>query len=134
MEHPEWLGFITINETKSKGGKLWIYYDNSNLVCSMFYMLIKQQSLIKYNIFYDANIVGALGPIMVKNEYLGNKLMYQMLKEFEKYNKVIGNKYIFTKVATDNIRSIKNFEENGYQIVHTYNSERGINNAYLKKI
>ena len=53
MEHPEWLGTFTMDEIKdilSYGGKIWLYYDKDNLVCSMFYIPSNQKSLDKRNL------------------------------------------------------------------------------------
>ena len=44
MIHPEWLGTFTKEEIEgilSNEGKIWLYYDNENLVCSLFYIPIK---------------------------------------------------------------------------------------------
>ena len=60
--------------------------------------------------------------------------MNSMMKVFDEYNKEIGNKYIFTKVARDNIYSIRNLEKNNYILCDTYENERGLNNAYLKTL
>ena len=68
MEHPEWLGTFTENEIidiLNNKGKIWLYYDKNKLVCSMFYIPVKEKTLIKYNIQYNYKYVGSLGPIMV---------------------------------------------------------------------
>ena len=137
MEHPEWLDLIPRHDTEiilKNYGKIWLYYDNEIPVCSVFYIPSDNRSLKKHNIETEDYETGALGPIMVRKEYIGNGLMNQMLKIFDEYNKNINNKYIFTKVAKDNIYSIRNIEKNGYIITHKYYNERGINLAYLKKL
>jgi RimJ/RimL family protein N-acetyltransferase len=137
MKHPEWLGYIPINETKiilSKGGKIWLYYDNDNLVCSMFYIPSNNELLRKHNLEYDENETGSLGPIMVNPYYVGKGYMREMLAIFNEYNKSIHNKYIFTKAASDNLYSIRNIENDGYKLVDVYKNNRGLNNAYLKEL
>ena len=50
MQHPEWLGTFSMNEIKDillQGGKIWLYYDNEHLVCSMFYIPSNQKTLNK---------------------------------------------------------------------------------------
>lgn len=74
MEHPEWLGTFTreeIIDILNNGGKIWLYYDNDNLVCSMFYIPIKTKTLIKHNVSYSESEVGSLGPIVVSPDYVG---------------------------------------------------------------
>ena len=41
---------------------------------------------------------------------------------------------IFTKVCKDNIYSINNVIKNNYKVVDEYESERGINLAFLKEV
>ena len=58
MIHPEWLGTFTkeeIEEILLTGGKIWLYYDNKNLVCSMFYMPIEKKILLKHNVDLEEN-------------------------------------------------------------------------------
>lgn len=137
MKNPEWLGVIpkeeTINILKNNG-KIWIYYNKDEIVCSMFYIPANSRTLAKHNINVNVNETGSLGPIMVSPKYVGKGFMKQMLEVFNEYNKKIGNKYIFTKVATNNNYCIKNIEKDGYEIVDIYENERGKNNAYLKNI
>ena len=137
MEHPEWLELIPIEETinilKNKG-KIWLYYDKEIPVCSMFYIPSNNNSLKKHKVKYDEKETGSLGPIMVRKEYIGNNLMNQMMKAFEEYNINIGNKYIFTKAAKENIYSINNILKNAYILIDEYKNERGINQAFIKKI
>lgn len=137
MEHPEWLGLIPREETEKileNGGKIWLYYLNEEFVCSIFYIPSNKKSLIKHNIMYDEKCTGSLGPIMVSPKYIGKGLMKQMLKVFNDYNIQINNKYVFTKAIADNIYSIKNIENDGYELVDVYENERGKNKAYIKKI
>ena len=137
MKHPEWLGLIPIDEAKKillNGGKIWLYYKNNDKVCSMFYIPSNEKTLRKHHIETKATETGSLGPIMVNPKYIGNGFMNSMMKVFDEYNKEIGNKYIFTKVARDNIYSIRNLEKNNYILCDTYENERGLNNAYLKNL
>ena len=137
MEHPEWLGTFKreeIEDILANGGKIWLYYDNKALVCSMFYIPSNNKSLLKHNITSDEKITASLGPVMVSPEYIGNGYQNQMMHLFEKYCQVIDQKYIFTKVHKDNIYSIINVVKNNYKVVDEYESVRGINVAFLKEI
>lgn len=137
MEYSDWLGYIPYEETVkilNNGGKIWLYYEKNEMVCSMMYIPASNKSLKKHNIEVDEKITGSLGPIMVNHDYFGNSLMMQMLEVFDEYNKEIGNKYIFTKAVKDNIFCINNLKKNGYELVDGYVNERGINNAFLKKL
>lgn len=137
MEHPEWLGTFTKDEIiniLNNNGKIWIYYDNEKLVCSMFYIPIKEKNLLKHNIYLQEEDIGSLGPIMVSPDYIGNGYQNQMMKVLEKYIKSIHKKYIFTKVCSDNIYSLNNMIKNNYQVVNIYYDERGENKALIKEI
>lgn len=137
MSQPEWLGTFTLDEIKeilSKGGKIWLYYNNDNLVCSMFYIPSNQQTLNKRNINTFAKETGSLGPIMVSPDYIGNGYMLKMLEVFNQYCISIGMKYIFTKAHSENLYSINNIYKDGYKLVDTYENERGKMSVFIKKI
>ena len=135
MSNPEWLGTFTKEEIENilnQGGKIWLYYDRNNPVCSVFYMPVNNKTLNKYKIDYDEKVTGSLGPIMVRKEYIGNGLQNEMLKVLDNYIKSIGKSHIFTKTHSDNIYSIRNLLNNGYKIVDEYENERGKNKAFIK--
>ena len=137
MKNPNWLGEFTKKEIKEilkKEGKIWLYYDKDNLVCSMCLLPSKNKVLKKNNIYYDESIVASLGPIMVSPNYIGNKLQLQMMKELERYCKNNNYKYIFTKSCSDNIYSLSNMLKHGFKIKNVYINERGSNTALIKKI
>lgn len=137
MEHPEWLGTFTkeeIEDILSNGGKIWLYYDGDNMVSSMFYIPITNKSLRKHNVEYDESETGSLGPIMVSPDYVGNGLQKQMMDVLDKYCLSINKKYIFTKVCSDNIPSVKNIISHGYILTNKYINERGENSTFIKKI
>lgn len=137
MEHPEWLGTFTKNEIidiLDNGGKIWLYYNDKEMVCSCFYIPSSNKSLNKHNIYYDEKITGSLGPIMVSPDYVGNGFQTKMQNIFNEYNIELGNRYIFTKVHSDNIYSIRNIVRDGYIETDEYLSDRGMNKAYVKDL
>lgn len=138
MKEPSWLGEFSLNELKNilnNEGKLFNFYDNNIIVCSMLYIPSNNKTLEKHNLKYDEDLVGSCGPIMVNSEYVGNKLQKQMLELLDKYCKSIGKRYIFTKVHPDNIYSINNFVSNGYKFVETYKTSSGESRSvYFKEI
>ena len=137
MEYPEWLGTFTKEEIKdilSEGGKIWLYYDNKHLVCSMLYIPSNQKTLDKRNANVKAEETGSLGPIMVSPDYVGNKFMLKMLNEFNNYCRSIGMKYIFTKAVSDNLYSVNNMYKDGYELIEEHDSERGKIKVFLKKL
>lgn len=137
MEHPEWLGTFTkeeIVELLKEKGKIWLFYCGKDKVCSMFYLPSNNKSLKKHNIDYDEKETGSLGPIMVSPDYIGNGLQKQMMDMFDKYCKSIGNKYIFTKVCSDNIYSVNNIIKCGYVLTNKYINERGENSTFIKRL
>lgn len=137
MEHPEWLGTFKKNEIEDillNGGKIWLYYDNENLVCSMFYIPVNQKTLDKRNIKFLEKDTGSLGPIMVCPDYVGNGFMLKMLDVFDNYIISIGKKYIFTKAHSHNLYSINNMYKDGYNLVDEYVSESGPMSVFFKKL
>lgn len=137
MEHPEWLGTFTrdeIIEILNVGGKIWLYYDNSNLVCSMFYIPSSKKSLVKHNVNYNEELVGSLGPIMVSPDYVGHGYQIKMMNILDEYCRSINKKYIFTKVCSDNLYSLNNMLNDNYKVVDEYESERGMDTALIKEI
>ena len=116
------------------GGKIWLYYDKDNLVCSCFYIPSSNKSLNKHNVYYDEKITGSLGPIMVSPDYVGNGFQSKMQEVFNKYNISLGNKYIFTKTHSNNIYSIRNIEKDGYIKTDEYENERGMNTCFVKDL
>ena len=137
MEHPEWLGTFTRDEIidiLSNDGKIWLYYNDNDLVCSMFYIPISQKSLDKRNVKTLESETGSLGPIMVSPDYVGNGLMIKMLKVFNEYCLSINKKYIFTKAHSDNLYSINNMYKDGYEFVEEYESERGMTSVFIKSL
>jgi len=137
MKNPEWLGTFSLNEIKDilcNGGKIWLYYNKEDLVCSMFYIPSNQKSLNKRNINVLESETGSLGPIMVNPDYVGNGYMLKMLEVFNKYCISIGKKYVFTKAHAENIYSINNMYKDGYQLVDEYENERGRMVAFIKTL
>lgn len=138
MKEPSWLGEFSLNELKNilnNEGKLFNFYDNNIIVCSMLYIPSNNKTLKKHNLKYDEDLVGSCGPIMVNPKYVGNKFQKQMLELLDKYCKSIGKRYIFTKVHPDNIYSINNFVSNGYKFVETYKTSSGEpRSVYFKEI
>ena len=138
MKEPSWLGEFSLNELKNilnNEGKLFNFYDNNIIVCSMLYIPSNNKTLKKHNLKYDEDLVGSCGPIMVNPEYVGNKFQKQMLELLDKYCKNIGKIYIFTKVHPDNIYSINNFISDGYKFVETYKTSSGeLRSVYFKEI
>ncbi len=138
MKEPSWLGEFSLNELKNilnNEGKLFNFYDNNIIVCSMLYIPSNNKTLEKHNLKYDEKLVGSCGPIMVNSKYVGNKFQKQMLELLDKYCKSIGKRYIFTKVHPDNIYSINNFISDGYKFVETYKTSSGESRSvYFKEI
>ena len=138
MKEPSWLGEFSLNELKNilnNEGKLFNFYDNNIIVCSMLYIPSNNKTLKKHSLNYDEKLVGSCGPIMVNPKYVGNKFQKQMLELLDKYCKSIGKRYIFTKVHPDNIYSINNFISDGYKFVETYKTSSGeLRSVYFKEI
>ena len=137
MEYPEWLGDFSkedlINELNNNA-KIWLYYDNDNLVCSMMILPCSLHAITKFEL--DINYKDAIdyGPMFVCQEYIGNGLQYQMLKELDKYCKDKGYKYAISTVHPDNKYSIVNFLKDDFKLHKEKNFTRGRRNIYVKKL
>lgn len=137
MDNPEWLGIFTKKEIKeilNNDGKIWLYYDNKNLVCSMIYISVSQKTLDKRKANVLAEETAALGPIMVSPDYIGNRFMSRMLEVFNEYCLSIGKKYVFTKANSNNIYSINNMYKDGYKLIEEHIDESGKISVFLKKL
>ncbi len=137
MEHPEWLGDFTKEDFKYlllNNSKIWIYYINDIIVCSMMFIPSDLKALNKLEIELDYNIVAEYGPIMVSPKYLGNKLQYQMLKILDKYTIDKGYKYVVSTIHPDNIYSINNFIKDDFKLINQKEFKRGIRNIYMKRL
>lgn len=137
MENPSWLGGFTkeeIEEQLKNKGKIWLYYNNNDLVCSVFLLPSKNKVLNKHNVEFAESIVASLGPIMVSPNYVGNGLQLQMMEELEKYAKENNYKYLFTKVCSDNTYSLSNMLKFGFTVTDEYLNERGNNKTLIKEI
>ena len=138
MENKDWLSDMSrevVSEIINEGGKIFLYTFQDEIVCSMMYIPTNNKSLKKYDINYDCNIVASCGPMLVSPKYIGNKLQLAMLKRLDRYASLLGKTYIFTKASPDNIYSINNIIDDGYQFIKTYKSSHGsFKNIYLKKL
>ncbi len=137
MINSNWLGDFTreeIEDLLKKNGKIWLYYNNDIIVCSMFMLPSSNKSLNEHNVYHNEDIVASLGPIMVSPDYIGNKLQIQMMQELEEYCKKNNYKYIFTKVSNDNKYSLSNMLEFGFKIMDEYINERGKNSTLIKEV
>lgn len=136
MPNPKLLALLTMEETINnlKEGKLWLYYHNEKPVCSFFYFVVTKKRLTEHNIQLNEKDVCMLGPIMVRKEYVGYGLMNQMLFILEEYAKNKNKKYIYVSAAKENIYSVRNLLRNGYTVVDEYESDRGMNLAFIKEI
>lgn len=137
MIFPKWLGDFNkdnINFILKFGGKLWVYYRNDEIVCTMLYIPSSKKSLKKFNLSYDSNVVGECGPIMVNPKYVGNGLQYQMLEVLTKYCCSLNKKIIATTIHPQNQLSINNFLKCGYKYVDSFNFSRGPRNLYTKEL
>ena len=133
----EWLGTFLSEDIKNilnNDGKIWMFYLNGEVVCSMMYLPASEKSLKKFNISYLVEDVGECGPIMVNPKYVGNGLQIQMLNLLDGYCKSKQKKIILTTIHPDNIYSINNFVKLGYKYKNSFEFKRGKRDLYIKEI
>lgn len=137
MKHPDWLGdfrkedIVTLLNHHSK---IWIYYKDSDPVCSMMLIPSDKESLEKLELTLNEEEVADYGPMFVNYKYIGNSLQYQMLQELDSYCKKIGYKYAASTVHPNNTFSINNLLRDNFQYHKTKILKRGPRKIYLKKL
>lgn len=137
MEHPEWLGDFTkdeITEILKNGGKLWVYFQKDEPVCSMMLIPASPKSIEKFELDLDYKDVADYGPMFVAQKFRGHKLQYQMLKELDNYILKYGYHHAAATIHPDNIYSINNLLKDDFTYTITKEFKRGIRNIYYKKL
>ena len=135
MEHPEWLGNFTkeeLIELLNRGSKIWVYYKNSEPICSMMVIPAREKDIIKFGLDIDYNKTMDYGPMFVNFNYLGNNLQYQMLEKEDNYLKENNYLYAVSTIHPDNTYSIVNFIKDNFSYVDTKEFKRGVRNIYFK--
>lgn len=136
MDHPDWLGDFDEDKLEiliSIGSKIWMYYYNEEVVCSMMFIPASKEDMDKCNIDLDYNLVAEYGPMFVNPKYIGNKLQYQMLKDLDNYCMNINYKYAFATVHPDNIYSKNNLFKDDFYYHSTMDFKRGTRDILLKE-
>jgi len=113
--------------------KIWMYYNDKKLVCSMMLISSTKKDLVKFgldNLNYEK--VVDYGPMFVNIKYVGNGLQHQMLEVLDKYSKELGYEYSVSTIHPDNVYSIRNLVKDGFVLVGSREFKRGLRNVYLK--
>ena len=137
MEHPDWLGDFSKEDIISllnKDSKIWIYYLESEPVCSMMIIPSRQEELNKFDLNFNYKEVADYGPMFVSSKYRGNGLQYQMLQELDNYCINNNYKYVASTIHPDNIYSINNLLKDNFKYKCTKHFTRGPRNIYFKKL
>ncbi len=137
MKNSQWLGDFDVEkleEVLKSGGKLFNYFNENELVCSVMYMESSQKTVDKFKLNYDYTLVAGCGPIMVSPKYIGSGYQNKMLLKLEKYCNSLGKKYLLTTVYPENEYSIKNFLKNEYKFIKQVEFKRGKRNLYVKEL
>ena len=138
MLNPDWLGDFSREDLinmLNQGAKIWIYYNDTDLVCSMMFIPSGRESLESFDLnslnYLD---VADYGPIFVNPKYVGNGLQYQMLEILDSYANNKGYKYALVTIHPENTYSINNFLKDEFEYQNTKNFKRGVRNIYMKKL
>lgn len=133
-----WLGLFNedkIKDVLNNDGKIWIWTNKKEIVCSLMYINATKDALDKLLLIdYKVNEVGECGAVLVNEKYWGNGLQLQMLDFLENYANKINKKYILTTVHPDNVYSIDNFKNKNYLFKNTFDLHRGKRNLYIKEL
>ena len=82
MTNPEWLGDFSVEDFEyllANNSTIWIYYKDSEPVCSMMIIPSTQKDIDKFELDLNYIEVVDYGPMMVSPKYIGNSLQLQML-------------------------------------------------------
>ena len=135
MEHPDWLGDFSKEDLinlVNNGSKIWVYYLNNEIVCSMMIISSSKDVLSKFDMNLNYKDVVEYGPMFVNPKYVGKGLQYQMFLELDEYSNKLGYKYAVGTVHPDNIYSINNFIKDRFILFNQKEFKRGIRDIYLK--
>ena len=133
MPYPEWLRNRTNEEIISlleNNSKLWVYYLNDEIVCSMMLIPADKELLEKYGL--NSNDTISYGSMIVNPKYRGNGLQYQMLKVLDKCSKDLGYTLAIGTVHPDNIYSTNNIIKDKFVYIERRILKSGIRDVYLK--
>lgn len=136
MKYPEWLGDFSKEEIKfmlKNNSKIWTYYYNDELICSMMIIPSTKESLQKFELNLNNDEVIDYGPMFVNYKYIGNGLQYQMLQELDEYCMSLGYKYAIGTIHPDNLYSINNLLKDNFELKRQKQFTRGLRNIYLKE-
>lgn len=137
MKKPEWLRDLSkedLIDLLNRGSKVWIYYMDNTIVCSMMLIPADKKLLRKLGVDYDSQEVADYGSMFVNPKFIGNKLQYQMLNFLDEYCIKQGYKYAVTTIDPNNIYSIRNILNDGFEFYNIKVFTRGVRNVYLKRL
>lgn len=137
MSSPDWLGDFSKDDILymlDNNSKIWIYFNDSEFICSMMLIPSTKKDLVKFNVDFDYREVVDYGPMFVNPKYVGNGLQYQMLKELDEYSSNKGYRYAISTIHPDNIYSINNLVNDEFKLIGYRKFTRGERNIYLKKL
>lgn len=137
MKHPNWLGNFdleTLQEIMGRGGKIWMYYDKNEIVCSIMLIPADQINLNIMKINCEIIEIGECGPIIVAPKHRGKGLQREMLQVVQNYYLNSNIKYIITTIHPNNNYSINNFVVSGYKFMKTIKLDRGERSIYIKNL
>lgn len=137
MENPGWLRMLSKKDLENmlrENTKVWIYYNDEEVVCSMLAKPASKEIINEYGLDLIPDEVIEYGSMFVNPKYIGNGLQYQMLLELEKFSIENNYKYVIGTIHPLNTYSIKNILKNDFELVHFKELDRGPRNIYLKRL
>lgn len=137
MEHPEYLGDMSIDAIKSllsNGEFIRCYYLGTQFVSSMMFIPADKEMVDTLGADIDYKYLGEVGPMFVAEKFRGNGLQLKMLEEIEKFALDKGYKYMMSTVDPNNIYSSNNLLKANYQVILRKSFKRGIRDIYFKSM
>lgn len=133
MPHPEWLRNRTKEEIVSlldNNLKIWVYYLNDEIVCSMILVPADTEIIEKYGLTNKDTV--NYGSMIVSPKYRGKGLQYQMLKVLDKCGKEQGYTLAIGTVHPENIYSKNNIIKDKFVYIENRELKSGLREIYLK--
>lgn len=138
MTNPEWLGDFSKKDyigLMNNNSHIYAWMYNSEMIAAGILIPATKKDLDKFfsrDLFYQK--VVDFGPQIVHPKYIGNGLQNQIIEFLERRALELGYKYALGTIHPDNIYSIKNIINKGFEEIGYLELRRGPRKVYRKEL
>lgn len=138
LENKDWFIMPSIYERENifKNDVTYGYFDGKQLVgaSSLFRGVAEMEDVLEFSKVKSQN-VAEIGPLVVKENYRGNNIAFQINQKLFELAKQKGVEYIFATVHPNNTPSNKSIQKLGLELVGTFvRMGKYLRNVYMLKI